>query len=106
MTVTLIDLAATEGYELVVVEYPEMHPDAKGKPSWDSFAVALTQKRIAVKSLSMGNVYSVAHEIAEDYTGFNGHSDLMWMTQANLLARWCIYIARPDSIALAKPITV
>lgn len=33
--------------------------------------------------------YPVSHEIAEDRTDFRGHTQLLWRTQLDILARWC-----------------
>lgn len=88
--ITIEDLAKAYGYQLVIDDSPNTHPDSLGDPGPDSPAAVLSGDRIAVWSLSSDWVYSITHEMAEDYCGFQGHTDLLWMTHTNLLAAWAI----------------
>lgn len=92
---TLSDLVAIYGYKLIEYPEPNKHPDALGAQNDFPGATALSGKRIAVrtKEFCTSNFYSVAHEIAEDLHGF-GHTELMWVEQCNILARWGLLLAR------------
>jgi hypothetical protein len=84
---TLLDAIRRQGYEPVLCEDPEHHPDALGSPSPASQVALLTGMRVALASDSWDLAYAVAHEIAEDRYGLR-HSAEMFGEQANILSCW------------------
>lgn len=95
----LSDLVAMYGYKLIEYPEPDKHPDALGSPGDFAGSAVLSGKRLAVrtKEICTSNFYSAAHEIAEDLHGF-GHTELMWIEQCNILARWGVLLAQSTSV--------
>lgn len=87
----LEDLAAREGYSLVVDPNAPDRADALGLPQRDELcAQACVGNVIAIRPSvpERFRVYPASHEIAEDRSGFTGHHQALWREQVGILSRW------------------
>lgn len=92
----LFELAAREGYTLVIDDGASERPDRLGAPQRDELcAQACRGNVIAIRStLPLDRAfYAVSHEIAEDRSDYTGHHQLLWREQLQILARWCRRLA-------------
>lgn len=88
----LFELAASEGWQLVVDDNASERPDALGTPQRDELcAQACKGNVVAIRSgLALDHAYyAVSHEIAEARHDFTGHHQAVWREQCSILARWC-----------------
>ncbi len=88
----LFELAASEGWKLVVDDNAPDRPDILGTPQRDELcAQACKGQIIAIRSgLDMSDAfYAVSHEIAEARNDFTGHHQKVWREQCSILSRWC-----------------
>lgn len=88
----LFELAASEGWRLVIDDAAPDRPDALGTPQRDELcAQACRGNVVAIRSsLPLPSAYyAVSHEIAEARNDFTGHHQQVWREQCSILARWC-----------------
>lgn len=83
----LSDAVRLTGWRVVRCKRPAAHPERSGKGAPGMRVMALTGGRLAMAGDSWDDAYHAAHEIAELLHGHK-HCQLLFMTQANLLAYW------------------
>lgn len=96
MKLSLKDLAAREGYELIIDDNAAEHPDALGTPQRDELCAQVCKGNVIRIRSGLPEAlswYPVSHEIAEDRTDFGGHTQRLWREQLNILSRWCARLA-------------
>lgn len=93
---TLADLVEREGYRLVIDDNAADSPDAMGTPQRDELCAQMCRGNvIRMRSGMLESLawYPVSHEIAEDRTDFQGHTQKLWREHLNILSRWCARLA-------------
>lgn len=88
----LVELAASEGWTLIVDDNAPDRSDALGTPQRDELCAQACQGQVVAirPQLKLEHAfYAVSHEIAEARNDFTGHHQAVWREQCSILSRWC-----------------